>query len=192
MQRLTVKDTNYQTRPNWGETAVSIRQATQADAPSIAKMGYQLVAAAHKGALPAADLNLYLHQAFNLAQVNQELAQLDGRFYLAEVAQAVVGMVKLSPGSPAEAQFGENPIELSRLYLKQVWIGRGVGQALMQHALLEAAKNQHDFCWLMVWAGNRRAIDFYRRWQFTIADRIHYPIGRTSLPAYLMIRSVEA
>lgn len=192
MQRLIFKDTHYRTWVNRGQTAVSIRPATQTDAPTIAAMGYHLVAAAHKGALPAADLNLYLHQAFNLAQINKELAQQNGRFYLAETAQDIVGMVKLSPGSPETFDFGENPIELSRLYLKQAWIGQGIGAALMQHAVAQAAQNHHDICWLMVWAGNQQALAFYKQWRFTIASKIHYPVGRSSLPAYLMIHKLGA
>ncbi|WP_420645004.1 GNAT family N-acetyltransferase [Candidatus Leptofilum sp.] len=192
MQHVTLKEKQYQTWLNRERTAVSIRPATQADAATIATMGYHLVAAAHKGALPSADMNLYLHQAFSFTQINNELAQQDGRFYLAETPQEVVGMVKLNPGSPTNINFGDAPVELSRLYLKQAWIGQGVGTALMQHALAQAIQNQHDVCWLMVWAGNQSALAFYKRWHFTIADSVRYPVGRSSLPAYLMVHRLRA
>ncbi|MCA9944452.1 MAG: GNAT family N-acetyltransferase [Anaerolineales bacterium] len=172
------------------QTAVSIRHATLADAHTIIEMGIRLIPAAHTGALPAADMDIYLQKSFSLAQVQAELCQPVPRFFLAEVGQRIAGMVKLHPTAAPLPGLGQRPLELSRLYLNPDWIGKGVGSALMQHALRQAA--QHDICWLMVWTGNQRALAFYRRWQFTIAGTVTYAVGQSSLPAHIMIHKIPA
>lgn len=181
----------HQTQLRPRQTAVSIRRATTADAQIIAEMGHRLVAAAHAGALPTMDMNRYLRQAFNLPQVKDEMRQPGSSFFLAEENRNVGGMVKISAGFPPVAGLGQRPVELSRLYLNPNWIGKGVGTALVQHVLSQAKNTGHDICWLMVWTGNHRAIKFYRRWQFAIADKINYPIGHSILPAYLMLRTIS-
>ena len=181
----------HQTQLRPRQTAVSIRSATAADAHIIAEMGHRLVAAAHANALPATDMNRYLNRAFNVFQVKDELRQPDNCFYLAEENQNVAGMVKISAGFPPVAGLGQRPVELSRLYLNPNWIGKGVGTALVQHVLSQAKSTGHDICWLMVWTGNHRAIKFYRRWRFAIADKINFPTGHSNLPAYLMLRTIS-
>jgi len=173
-------------------TAVSIRRATLADVTTITEMGLRLVSAAHYNALPATDMSYYLRQAFSLAQVKTDLDQSTTHFFLAESKRRIAGMMKLSLNAPPLPDLSQRPLELSRLYLNQNWIGKGVGSALMQYALLQAAQGKHDICWLMVWTGNHHAQDFYRRWGFTIANRLDYPVGQSFLPAYLMIHRITA
>ena len=173
-------------------TAVSIRRATLTDAATITDMGNRLIPAAHDGALPAVDMNLYLRQSFNLCQVRAELRQPTTRFFLAETEQGTAGMVKINQAMSPVAGLGRQPVELSRLYLNPGWIGKGVGSILMQYALSQAAKAKHDICWLMVWTGNRRALAFYQRWNFRIAQTLNHPVGQSTLPAHVMIRRIDS
>ena len=173
-------------------TAVSIRRATIADAATIADMGRRLLPVAHADALPATDMNLYVGQSFNLAQIRSELSDLTARFWLAENSRAAAGMIKMAPAPLPTAGPGQWPVELSRLYLKPNWIGKGVGSALMQQALTQAADAGHDVCWLMVWAGNGRALDFYRRWGFIVTDTVNYPVGHSQLAAYVMTYQLKS
>ncbi len=168
------------------KTAVSIRRATHADAATIAEMGSRLLPVAHPGALPPADMNLYLNQSFNVNQITQELRDPAARFLLAEFGRRAAGMVKISPATPPVAGLGRRPVELSRLYLNPGWIGKGVGSALMRHALTAAAGAGYDVCWLSVWTKNDRAQAFYRRWGFARCDTVHYPIGRSEIAMLVM------
>ena len=167
--------------------AVTIRRATTADASTVANMGRRLLPAAHQGALPPADLNLYVQKSFTLAYVAKELQHPNVNFWLAEIGREAAGMVKMEPALMPGTGWCENPIELSRLYLESQWIGQGVGSTLMRHALKQAAQAGHDICWLMVWSKNYRAIDFYRRVGFNLADTLHYPVGQSFLPAHIMV-----
>jgi GNAT superfamily N-acetyltransferase len=176
-----------------GKTAVSIRRATAtiADAVTIADMGTRLLPAAHRGALPAADMNQYLYKSFQLAAVRAELKKPTTHFWLAEHGQATVGMLKMNPAQPPIAGLGKRPVELSRLYLEKDWIGKGVGSALMEYGQTWAAQGKHDICWLMVWTGNQKALAFYRRWGFEVAGTMNYQVGQSTLPAYVMISNLE-
>lgn len=155
-------------------------------------MGNRLIPAAHGNALLAADMNLYLQQSFSLVQVENELYQPATRYFLAEIKQRAAGMVKINPSFPPLPGLGQRPIELSRLYLNPNWIGKGVGAALMKHALSQAAQANHDLCWLLVWTGNQRALAFYKHWNFTLASTMNYPVGQSQLPAHIMIHKIKS
>lgn len=168
----------------------TIRRATIADVKTISDMGRRLLPAAHAGAFPAGDLNLYLRQAFEPDRVRSEICDPAACFWLARRGERVAGMVKMRAAHSPLDGLGNRPVELSRLYLETRFIGRGVGSALMEHALATAAAEGHDLCWLLVWTGNERAERFYQRWNFRVVEQRRYPVGRTRLPVYLMARDM--
>jgi len=57
-------------------------------------------------------------------------------------------------------------VELARLYVPLPWQGQGVANALMETSLAEARQRGGRSAWLQAYAGNPRALAFYRRWGF--------------------------
>ena len=174
------------------EMAVSIRRATIADVLIVAELGSRLLPRAHRGAMPAADLNLYVRRSFSLAQVTAELNDPKTHILLAEHGQQVAGMVKISPNPAPVPGAEQRPSELSRLYLNPQWIGRGVGAALIQKALKLATASGYDLCWLVVWTQNHRAQAFYRNFGFSLVDHTAYTVGQSQITMCIMARDLTA
>jgi ribosomal protein S18 acetylase RimI-like enzyme len=90
---------------------------------------------------------------------------------------------------PAPAAVGEAPaIEIARLYASRRWIGAGVGAALMQRCLDDAAARGCGTVWLGVWERNARAIAFYERWGFTRVGSQSFQLGSDLQTDHVMAR----
>ena len=169
-------------------TAVSVHWATQVDAATIANISRRGFAAAHQNAFIGADLARYLAQTFQPTQIAAEISNVKNLFLLGEVAGTVVGTARLSRTPPPAPLHLAAPVELSRFYLLPEWVGQGIGAALMLHALGTAVSTGHQNCWLGVWEGNHRAINFYRRWGFQPVGTHTLPVGQSCPIGLVMTR----
>src|SRR5688572_10273169 len=94
------------------------------------------------------DVTAYMEQAFCVEQIENELSDASAVFLIAESAGAVAGYAKLLIDSREPAIIASRPIELVRLYASQQFVGKGIGAALMQRCLDEAARLERDVIWL--------------------------------------------
>jgi GNAT superfamily N-acetyltransferase len=74
---------------------------------------------------------------------------------LLENNDTAIGYARLKVGQPAPGVTSVRPIEIVRLYVRQDWLGKGVGARLMQACLDEAVKQGCDTVWLDVWNRTR-------------------------------------
>lgn len=144
---------------------IEIRQATPEDAQPLTDLAYTTFwdAFAHHPKNAPDDLNHYMRQAFNLEQITAELADENSIFLIAEIESKPAGYAKLIVESTEEGITAERPVELSRLYSHQEYLGKGVGQNLMDACFEYANTHGHDVMWLGVWEYNPRAQAFYTR-----------------------------
>jgi ribosomal protein S18 acetylase RimI-like enzyme len=82
----------------------------------------------------------------------------------------------------------KNPVNLKRLYVRQEFVGAGIGAGLLSRCLDEAGKSGRDTIWLTVWEHNQRAQGFYRKWDFKPCGVIDFQLGNTVLTDILMQR----
>ena len=111
--------------------------------------------------------------------------------------EAGVGtLLRLQPGQAdvvlVVAEPSAKAIEVARLYAVRRWIGAGVGAALMQHCMREAAARGHDALWLGVWERNERAIAFYERWGFKRVGTQPFQLGSDRQTDHVMVRRTAA
>ncbi len=172
-------------------TAVAIRYAvTEADVQAINELCRRGFSKAHNQALAQTDMTHYLMNTFNTQQVIAEMIQGHMRFLVAEVDDQIVGTVRLGRVNPPHPILLPTPLELSRLYLRPQWVGRGIGAALMQHTLDTAMTVGFETCWLTVWEGNDRAIKFYRQWGFQPIGTETLRVGRSAPHGMVMYRLI--
>lgn len=160
-------------------TSVSIRQATSDDARLLTDLSYTTFwdAFAHHPKNAPDDLAHYMRQAFNIEQISAELSEPASVFLIAEIEGKPAGYAKLIVDSIGEGVMASRPIELSRLYSHQEYLGRGVGQNLMD-ACFEFAKDaDHDVMWLGVWEFNPRAQAFYLKNGFREVGKHTFQLG---------------
>lgn len=148
---------------------IDIRQACIADAEMLTDLAFTTfydAFAEHPKNAPH-DLADYMAKAFSLEQITAELADPNSIFLIAEVHGETAGYAKLILQSTEPDIVGEEPVELSRLYSHQKFLGQGVGQALMDACFERALEEGCDSMWLGVWEHNPRAKRFYEKNGFT-------------------------
>ncbi len=158
---------------------LKIRQATIEDARLLTDLAYTTFwdAFAHHPKNAPDDLNHYMRQAFNLDQIAAELEDGSSIFLIAEIDTKPAGYAKLITNSIEEGITAKVPIELSRLYSHQEFLGQGVGQNLMDACFTKARDGGHDVMWLGVWEFNPRAQRFYEKNGFRIVGRHVFQLG---------------
>lgn len=171
---------------------ISIRQATPDDAKLLTDLSYTTFwdAFAHHPKNAPDDLAHYMRQAFTIEQITEELADLKTIFLIAELEGKPAGYSKLIVESTEEGITAKNPIELSRLYSHQEYLGKGVGQNLMDACFDLAKSNDHDVMWLGVWEYNPRAQRFYEKNGFREVGKHTFQLGSDPQTDLLMQRTI--
>ncbi len=171
---------------------ISIRQATAEDAKLLTDLAYTTFwdAFAHHPKNAPDDLNHYMRQAFNVEQTAIELADDRNIFLIAEIESETAGYSKIiidiiEPGITATS-----PIELSRLYSHQKFLGQGVGQTLMNACFERAHEENRDVMWLGVWEHNPRAQRFYEKNGFRIVGKHTFQLGSDPQTDLLMQKEI--
>lgn len=171
---------------------ILIRQATLDDAKLLTELSYTTfwdAFANHPKNAPD-DLAHYMRQAFNIEQITAELSEPDSVFLIAESDGKPAGYAKLIADSIEEGITASRPIELSRLYSHQEYLGKGVGQNLMDACLELGREHGHDVMWLGVWEFNPRAQRFYEKNGFQQVGRHVFQLGSDPQTDLLMQREI--
>lgn len=158
---------------------ISIRQATPDDAKLLTDLSYTTFrdAFAHHPKNAPDDLAHYMRQAFSIEQITEELADEKNVFLIAEIEGKAAGYAKLIIGSIEPGITATHPVELSRLYSHQEYLGQGVGQNLMDACFERTKKHYHDVMWLGVWEFNPRARRFYEKNGFCVVGKHTFQLG---------------
>ncbi len=174
--------------------SIDIRPATIHDAKALTDFAYTTFwDAFHEHPKNAPDdLAAYMAQAFSLEQTKAELADDSNTFLIAEIEGEPAGYAKLTIGAIEEGINADRPIELNRLYSHQDFIGKGVGQALMDECFVRGRAEGCDVMWLGVWEYNPRAQRFYEKNGFRIVGKHVFQLGSDPQIDLLMQRDLFA
>lgn len=168
---------------------VTLRAPTSADIPALSALG--IASFVHKfGSLyRPEDLLPFLAQTHSEAALARELANPANHYQLAIREGLPIGWAKLSLtcGFPQHAR-GTKPAELKQLYTAPNATGHGIGAALMDWALAEAAAHAADELQLSVWSENEAAQRFYARYGFTKIADVHFRVGQQLDHEFLFAR----
>ncbi len=171
---------------------INIRQAGPEDAKLLTDLAYTTFwdAFAHHPKNAPDDLNHYMRQAFSLEQITVELADEKNIFLLAQIEGELAGYAKLIADTIEPGITAERPVELSRLYSQQKFLGKGVGQTLMDSCFAWAKTDNRDVMWLGVWEFNPRAQRFYEKNGFRVVGKHTFQLGSDPQTDLLMQREV--
>jgi len=170
---------------------ISVRMGTPVDNILLAELGkrsfYDLFA---KDNTPE-DMAAYLEASFSPDIQAEKLADPNITFLIAEIDQRPAGYSQLHLGSSSPEIEGIRPLEIVRIYSDKLWIGRGVGPALMSASINFAEQKGCDIVWLGVWQKNPRAIAFYQKWGFNIVGTQTFQLGSDLQHDFVMSRKVQ-
>lgn len=123
------------------------------------------------------DLAAYMAEAFREEQIARELADERNIFLIAEIDGEMAGYARLIIGATEEGITATRPIELNRLYSHQKFLGKGVGQTLMNECFSTGRELGCDVMWLGVWEYNPRAQRFYEKNGFSVCGKHVFQLG---------------
>ena len=167
---------------------MKIRIASSADAEMLADLSFTTFWDAfhdHPKNAPE-DMDAYMSEAFTATRLAEELADPNSVFFVAEIDGQPAGYAKLLFGNIEEPVIAARPVELCRLYSTTEFIGKGVGQALMDECLKLARERNCDVMWLGVWEFNPRAQRFYEKQGFRIVGEHVFQLGSDPQTDHLM------
>ena len=171
---------------------IHIRQAAPDDAELLTELSHKTFwdAFAHHPKNAPGDLAHYMRQAFSLEQITKELTDENNLFLLAEIEGTLGGYAKLIFDNIEPGITAEKPVELSRLYSHQKFLGKGVGQALMDACFERASGAGCDVIWLGVWEYNPRAQRFYEKHGFYEVGKHTFQLGSDPQTDLLMQKAI--
>lgn len=157
---------------------MELRTATPADAAALARLGTDSFVAKFGHLYVPDDLANFLAGSHSEAKVAKEIADPAMRVMLAERDGHLLGYCKLvmACGWPEHAR-AQDVIELKQLYTAPEATGQGIGAALMDWALTEAAAFGAGEVQLSVYSDNAGAQKFYARYGFEKVADIHFMVG---------------
>jgi ribosomal protein S18 acetylase RimI-like enzyme len=169
----------------------TLRYATTDDAELVADISRQTFYDTFAADNTAEDMAKFLDEQFTKGRLMLEVGAPENVFLLAYHHHEIAGYVKLREGKKPAGLQSQTAIEIARLYVLKSFIGKGVGQLLMQAALTIAKEKEKEVIWLGVWEKNHRAIRFYTTWGFQKFDECDFLLGNDLQRDWLMQRSVN-
>jgi len=157
-----------------------IRPATLADAPALAALKLATFRATFLDEFaipyPPADLAVFEAETYGLAKVEAELADPAHRTWVVDGAEGTLdAYLHLGPCKLPHPDVADGDPEIYQLYLRREAQGRGLGKALLDHALAFLGRDRP--IWIGVWSGNDRAQHVYGAKGFKPVGTYEFPVG---------------
>lgn len=142
---------------------VRIRRILLQDLPQLKHMSLQTFIETFADVNTSEDMNQYLSDSFNDERLTSELSNPESEFYFAEVDGRPAGYLKVNFGDAQTDIQDKNALELERIYVLKEFLGKRIGQILLDKTQQIARDAKVDYIWLGVWEHNHRAKKFYAK-----------------------------
>jgi len=139
---------------------VQIRLAEATEAELVAEISRETFYDTFAVHNTVADMDKFMAEQFSKEQLVEEFSRGGHTFFLAWVDALPAGYIFLKDKSHTSLGSAA-ALEISRLYVRKDFIGKGIGKLLMLKAIAFAEQLQKEWIWLGVWEHNQPAIDFY-------------------------------
>jgi ribosomal protein S18 acetylase RimI-like enzyme len=163
-----------------------IRQASIADAESLAKLGAKTFYDTFHMHQTEEDMRKYLEYTYTVEKVKANLENPAVMYYLATHNEKPVGYVKLLLGVVTDQLTDARVVEMEKIYVLQEYLGKGVGKKLMQQSVVAAVHEKYDWMYLGVWQHNTRAIEFYKKFGWEVFGVRKFQLGDNIEDDYIM------
>ena len=146
--------------------SIQVRKATLNDKAALRVLGIKTFKDTFEEHNTAEDMEQYIAKAFSDEQIENELKEENTVFFLAEDGDCVAGYAKVREGEKQEALGERKALELHRIYVDKDYLGKRIGNILLEACLAYAKDKAYETVWLGVWEHNPRAIAFYTKHGF--------------------------
>jgi ribosomal protein S18 acetylase RimI-like enzyme len=168
----------------------TVRQATASDVDLLTELGKKAFHEAFCEVTAPDDMAAYLKSTFNRAAIENQIIDERSLFFIAEMDSFPAGYVYSYPSSTPDCIKDKAAIQLVRLYLREQYYGRAVGDALMQISIDQSRSRGYQSIWLSSWELNHRANAFYKKWQFKVVGRQKFTVGSDIQNDFILSRKI--
>jgi len=165
---------------------IIIRKATISDLEIIQEISKHTFMETFAVVNTPGNMEKYIRENFNSVQVASEINNPESAFYLATLENESVGYLKLNFGNAQTEMVNKQAMEIHRIYVLKAFIGKKIGQLLLDKAKKIAHQIGADYVWLGVWEENHRALQFYRKNGFAEFDKHVFILGNEQQTDLLM------
>jgi ribosomal protein S18 acetylase RimI-like enzyme len=156
---------------------IEIKKATLSDLVTIQNISKQSFTETFAAINTPENMEKYLQESFNTAQLTAEINNSDSPFYIAFWNNEPVGYLKLNLGDAQTETVEDATLEIQRIYVLQAFHGKKIGQLLLDEAIKIAHQIPVNYIWLGVWEENHRALQFYTKNGFVTFDKHLFILG---------------
>jgi len=147
---------------------IEIRTASENDITVLALLGRVSYVESHGHFIEDKnDLNIFVNKAFSVSTTRQEFERPNVVFYIMYSDDFPIAYAKMIKHSKSELITEDSSCQLERLYILNEFIPLKVGQQLMDFLIAKAKEFNQDSIWLTVYIKNLRAINFYKKNEFS-------------------------
>ncbi|MEZ4793526.1 MAG: GNAT family N-acetyltransferase [Gelidibacter sp.] len=132
------------------------------------------------------DFKTYIDSAFSSNQIESELLNPNSEFYFIYLNKTLVGYFKLNEKDAQGEDYGNQSLELSRIYLLKEFQGQDIGRLTLLKIIALANEKDKSWLWLSVWQLNVNAVRFYERHGFVKYDTQVFHVGNDPQMDWLM------
>jgi ribosomal protein S18 acetylase RimI-like enzyme len=171
---------------------IIIRRADQNDATFISLLGRITFREAFGSIWKPQTLLNYLQATFNVDKIASSISKINNQFWVALADDLPVGFIKIKINSQNEAVDDKNAAQLQKIYVLNDFTGRQIGQQLQDVAISYLQQQGKKTLWLVVWDGNKKAINFYNKHQYTTTGKYHYAFEDDSFDFDVMVKKINS
>lgn len=135
-------------------------------------------------------LNAYLEKAYDLKQLEREVANPSSLFFFVYFNEEVAGYLKINTDDAQTEAMGNDFLEVERIYVKKTFQKHGLGKLLLNKAYEIALEQKKKNIWLGVWEANENAIAFYQKKGFVQRGSHSFYMGDDEQVDLIMVKTI--
>jgi diamine N-acetyltransferase len=170
---------------------VSLKKCTLEELPILHEISCETFHETFKDQNSPDNMSAYLEKAFNIKQLEKEMANPFSQFFLVYFKSEVAGYLKVNSSVAQSEDMGEDSLEIERIYIKNSFQKHGLGKILLNKAIEMAMEQHKKVIWLGVWEKNENAIAFYEKMGFFQTGAHAFYMGDEKQIDFIMIKILE-
>ena len=170
---------------------MTIKKCTIEDLRELQKISVETFTETFKDQNSPEHLNAYLERAYNLDQLEQELANRSSQFFFVYFNHEVAGYLKVNTDDAQSEEMGDDSLEIERIYIKKKFQKHGLGKQLLNKAIESAIELKKRKIWLGVWEENENAIAFYQKKGFVQTGAHSFYMGDEEQVDLIMTKTLN-
>ncbi|MBM7651184.1 GNAT family N-acetyltransferase [Neobacillus cucumis] len=170
---------------------INIKKCTLQDLHRLQKISYETFNETFKDQNSPENMTTYLERAFNLEQLEKEIANSSSEFFFVYLNHEVAGYLKVNTNEAQSEEMGDESLEIERIYIKNQFQKHGLGKYLFNKAMELALELNKKKIWLGVWEKNENAIAFYQRMGFVQTGAHSFYMGDEEQVDFIMTKTLN-